>query len=663
MKVALLRIVGQTRMMYHRHVVSSVGRKIWDWFKEAGNLISLSFLAFVLIFFFRFAVTGSLFGGSIDSARYLLSALAQTQGAIVAIVISLTIVAVQVSSQAYSLRITDLLLKYEFFWLLLFLYGVSIVYDVILLNRINDGNIGMLGAEVNASILMASIIFWALFPYAKKTMERLRPQTIIQILGRRILASGRGVFDANRREGILPLFDITKKAIRVDDIATARDGIYKLEEVCTKILAEPLNERAEKETSEYFFEQYQRTAKFAFMQNDIDSVSEISRSLQKIANNITGKRLSVERSLCVVTVGEKLADMGSLATEKRWEDMLGFVATSLSDLCVNCAEWQTPDAYLKDKSLQGVGRLSTDIVKDAALEILHMLSALNLALMRTDILLAARNTKRPLISACTRLIDKKLPAPFYEKMCSEILPLIRIQGILGVDFNWLPEIADVLGALGAESAEVMGNGFPASSFKQYLVYAIGTKPAEQLKITTPTIGLPPEEIIRAAIATIFNYINGVNSDAGAIWLVEAIEGIGNEYNKAGFPSLTQKAVDELGFIGSSLHFEGKQFTAKLSQRALESIGNVLRLSQDENLREAAFKASLRIVVETDDEQTQNKALALFSEASRSIEKPAFKVAVDTCLNEFKAENRVDLESSSERRTRLDQFIGDLLSIL
>lgn len=663
MKVTLLRIVGQTRMMYHRHVVSSVGRKIWDWFKEAGNLISLSFLAFVLIFFFRFAVTGSLFGGSIDSARYLLSALAQTQGAIVAIVISLTIVAVQVSSQAYSLRITGLLLKYEFFWLLLFLYGVSIVYDVILLNRINDGNIRMLGAEVNASILMAGIIFWALFPYAKKTMERLRPQTIIQILGRRILASGRGVFDANRREGILPLFDITKKAIRVDDIATARDGIYKLEEVCTKILAEPLNERAEEETAEYFFEQYQRTAKIAFMQNDIDSVSEISRSLQKIANNITEKRLSVERSLCVVTVGEKLADMGSLATEKRWEDMLGFVATSLSDLCVNCAEWQTPDAYLKDKSLQGVCRLSTDIVKDAALEILLMLSALNLALMRTDILLAARNTKRPLISACTRLIDKKLPAPFYEKMCSEILPLIRIQGILGVDFNWLPEIADVLAALGTESAEVMGNGFPASSFKQYLVYAIGTKPAEQLKITTPTIGSPPEEIIRAAIATIFNYINGVNSDAGAIWLVDAIEGIGNEYNKTGFPSLTQKAVDELGFIGSSLHFEGKQFTAKLSQRALESIGNVLRLSQDENLREAAFKASLRIVVETDDEQTQNKALALFSEASRSIEKPAFKVAVDRCLNEFKAENRVDLESSSERRTKLDQFIGDLLSIL
>ena len=171
-----------------------------DWIKEPGNVISIIFLAFVLTFVFRFIFTGTLFGGSIDSARYLLSALAQTQGAIAAIVISLTIVAVQVGSQAYSLRTTDLLLRYEFFWLLLALYGISIIYDVVLLNRINDTNIGLLGAEVNISIIMAVIIFWALFPYSKKTIGRLRPQTIIQILGKRILANNKKTFDSNRKE-------------------------------------------------------------------------------------------------------------------------------------------------------------------------------------------------------------------------------------------------------------------------------------------------------------------------------------------------------------------------------------------------------------------------------------------------------------------------------
>jgi hypothetical protein len=331
-------------------------------------------------------------------------------------------------------------------------------------------------------------------------------------------------------------------------------------------------------------------------------------------------------------------------------------------LSVTSAEWNNRDNYVGDQSCGEIVRLSTEVATDTAIGVLQTLSELNLELMRVDTLLAARNTKRPLISACTKLIDKRLPMLFYEKMCSEILPLVRIQDIFGVDFNRLPHIADILTALGIESAETLGNGFPASLFKEYLVHSIGAAPSEQLKNSTATFGLPPEEVIRASIATVFNYINGVDSDAGAIWLVEALEGIGNEYNKAGSPGLAQKAVDELGFIGSSLHFEGKQFTANLSQRALESIGNVLRLGQDETLREAAFKASFRIVVETDDEQTQNKALALFSEVSRSIEKPAFKAAVDRCLNEFKAENRLDLESSSERRTRLDQLVEDLSSM-
>jgi uncharacterized membrane protein len=255
-----------------------------NWVKEPGNIISIIFLVFVLSFVFRFIFAGTLFGGSIDSARYLLSTLAQTQGAIVAIVISLTIVAVQVGSQAYSLRTTDLLLRYEFFWLLLALYGISIIYDVVLLNRLNNDNIGLLGIEVNISIIIAAIIFWALFPYSKKTIGRLRPQTIIQILGKRVLANNKRTFDSNRKEDILPLFDITKKSIRVDDIAIARDSVRKLEAVCCGILSEELDEEKEKAAVKYFAGQYQRTAKIAFIQNDIDSTIEISSSLSTIAN-------------------------------------------------------------------------------------------------------------------------------------------------------------------------------------------------------------------------------------------------------------------------------------------------------------------------------------------------------------------------------------------
>lgn len=60
----------------------------------------------------------NLFNGSADSARYLLSALAQSQAAIVAIVITLTLIAVQLASQVYSPRVMDLFLKGWQFWFL-----------------------------------------------------------------------------------------------------------------------------------------------------------------------------------------------------------------------------------------------------------------------------------------------------------------------------------------------------------------------------------------------------------------------------------------------------------------------------------------------------------------------------------------------------------------
>ncbi|MFC1893100.1 hypothetical protein ACFLYR_03570 [Chloroflexota bacterium] len=78
--------------------------------------------------------------------------------------------------------------------------------------------------------------------------------------------------------------------------------------------------------------------------------------------------------------------------------------------------------------------------------------------------------------------------------------------------------------------------------------------------------------------------------------------------------------------------------------------------------EYAFKAVFRILAETDDKEVEEKALGFFKKNSKSIEESAFKQMVEKCLQEFKNENRVDLEASAERRTRLDKFASDLLSV-
>ena len=100
----------------------SCDRKLWS-----GRIFVYSLLLLLVIFvgaivFAKF----NLFHTDANSARYMLSALVQSQAAIVAIVITLTLIAVQLTASAYSPRVIDIFKKNPDMWILLGCYGVSI---------------------------------------------------------------------------------------------------------------------------------------------------------------------------------------------------------------------------------------------------------------------------------------------------------------------------------------------------------------------------------------------------------------------------------------------------------------------------------------------------------------------------------------------------------
>jgi hypothetical protein len=195
----------------------------------------------------------------------LLSALAQSQAAIVAIVVTLTLVAVQLVSQTYSPRVMDLFFKGWPFWTLLLIYGISIMYDVVLLNMIPliapDKTLNVtfhilcrvLDIEdlIFVGLVLMTATFSALFLYIGYMMNKLKPKSIIKELSEEIDVNSfvdkvskrcRGdSCDCGSREvtededQVLPLVDVTKRAIRADDLATAKYGVSKLMEiVCGK---------------------------------------------------------------------------------------------------------------------------------------------------------------------------------------------------------------------------------------------------------------------------------------------------------------------------------------------------------------------------------------------------------------------------------------------
>jgi uncharacterized membrane protein len=175
----------------------SYDRKLWTGriFVYIGLFLLVIFVGTILFTHFN------LFHTDVNSARYMLSALVQSQAAIVAIVITLTLIAVQLTASAYSPRVIDIFKKNPDMWLLLGCYGVSIFYGFIVLKLVE----GAEGVVVSQSAIWSlgpisvsfescvSIAYWlgaftfvALFPYMLNIISLLKSENIINRLATEI---------------------------------------------------------------------------------------------------------------------------------------------------------------------------------------------------------------------------------------------------------------------------------------------------------------------------------------------------------------------------------------------------------------------------------------------------------------------------------------------
>lgn len=76
----------------------------------------------------------------VDSARYMLSALVQSEAAIVALVVTLSLVAVQLAAQSYSARVIEVFRRTPDLWILMGIYGIAIFYGLGVLKLIEKVN-------------------------------------------------------------------------------------------------------------------------------------------------------------------------------------------------------------------------------------------------------------------------------------------------------------------------------------------------------------------------------------------------------------------------------------------------------------------------------------------------------------------------------------------
>jgi uncharacterized membrane protein len=139
----------------HEWWMSFESRHLWI----ARLFVYFTCLAVVLLICFSLFRYFNLFHTDVTSARYMLSALVQSQAAIVAIVITLTLIAVQLTASAYSPRVIRIFRNNPDMWILLGCYGLSIFYGFIVLKLVESAEGGVVSQSAIWSFSFVSISF------------------------------------------------------------------------------------------------------------------------------------------------------------------------------------------------------------------------------------------------------------------------------------------------------------------------------------------------------------------------------------------------------------------------------------------------------------------------------------------------------------------------
>ena len=224
-------------------------------------LFSYSFLLFLIIIISP--IIGE-FDFNKDNSRYMLSALIQSEAAIIAIVITFSLVAVQYSASKYSARVIDVFkFKNPDFWILLIVYIGSMIYEIRVLLQVDEVydpifetpflyNISTNYDPVFWSYNFGIFSFFALMLYMFNTFNLLKPTEIIKILAEditetniftainsipysdedfrtpfrhNVLSINYPLFDIGDKDPILPIIDIISSSLTNSDTYTSKRGL------------------------------------------------------------------------------------------------------------------------------------------------------------------------------------------------------------------------------------------------------------------------------------------------------------------------------------------------------------------------------------------------------------------------------------------------------
>jgi hypothetical protein len=121
-----------------------------------------------------------------NTARYLLNTLVNSEAGIFAIVVTLSLIAVQLAASSYSARVIDLFMRTPDPWVVMIIYIVAMVYGLGVLKLVDEKSVAGLEIHISVSYYLGIFAFLSLILFIWNTFSLLQPFSIIDRLSERI---------------------------------------------------------------------------------------------------------------------------------------------------------------------------------------------------------------------------------------------------------------------------------------------------------------------------------------------------------------------------------------------------------------------------------------------------------------------------------------------
>lgn len=295
-----------------------------------------------------------------ESALYLISTLIQSEAAILAIVITLSLVAVQETASRYSPRVTDIfknITRNPYFWTLISIYLGSMIYGLFTLKQIQSPSLhqpysfdnypynSYLSAFFNTLLniqtsiwltyILGTVALILLIPYTISILRLLNPSKMIEMLSKDITteklekaASSGGNKVEDDKDPIHPIVDIINSSLVNYDLQTAIKGLEIIENWIENIDEKSFEELDFKKIFENMIEYFTVMGRLAIKKDNERFVFELFPSLCKIGE------ISIKRKMEYVTI--KVIDcfnqLGQTSVEHKMTHVALKTIESLCDL-------------------------------------------------------------------------------------------------------------------------------------------------------------------------------------------------------------------------------------------------------------------------------------------------------------------------------------------